>query len=84
MQLFLHLLIFHRRPLPLVGFTQKRWTILSVISYRKKHQIWSAFAERTAEEQVKFPALMGAAFFKKYNDENGTFPPPQFKDAAVI
>lgn len=41
------------------------------------------FAERTAEEQVKFPALMGAAFLKKYNDENGTFPPPQFKDAAA-
>ena len=41
------------------------------------------FAERTAEEQVKFPALMGAAFLKKYNDENGNFPPPQFKDAAA-
>ncbi len=42
------------------------------------------FAERTAEEQVKFPALVGAAFLKKYNDENGTFPPPQFKDAAHL
>ena len=41
------------------------------------------FAERTAEEQVRFPTLMGAAFLKKYNDENGTFPPPQFKDAAA-
>ena len=41
------------------------------------------FAERTAEEQVRFPTLMGAAFLKKYNDENGSFPPPQFKDAAA-
>lgn len=41
------------------------------------------FAERTAEEQVKFPALIGAAFLKKYNDENGNFPPSQFKDAAA-
>ena len=41
------------------------------------------FAERTAEEQVRFPTLIGAAFLKKYNDENGTFPPPQFKDAAA-
>ena len=49
----------------------------------KASDVAGFFAERTAEEQVKFPTLMGAAFLKKYNDENGTFPPPQFKDAAA-
>ena len=49
----------------------------------KASDVVGFFAERTAEEQVKFPALVGAAFLKKYNDENGTFPPPQFKDAAA-
>lgn len=41
------------------------------------------FAERTVEEQLRFSSLVGAALFKKYNDKNGTFPPPQFKDAAT-
>ena len=49
----------------------------------KASDVVGYFAERTAEEQVKFPTLIGAAFLKKYNDENGTFPPPQFKDAAA-
>ena len=49
----------------------------------KASDVVGFFAERTAEEQVKFPTLIGAAFLKKYNDENGTFPPPQFKDAAA-
>ena len=38
----------------------------------KASDVVGFFAERTAEEQVKFPALVGAAFLKKYNDENGT------------
>ena len=41
------------------------------------------FAERTVEEQLRFSSLVAAALFKKYNDKNGTFPPPQFKDAAT-
>ena len=35
------------------------------------------------DTQAKFPVFIGAAFLKKYNDKNGTFPPPQFKDAAT-
>ena len=31
----------------------------------KASDVVGFFAERTAEEQVKFPALMGAAFLKK-------------------
>ena len=49
----------------------------------KASDVAGFFAERTAEEQVKFPTLMGAAFLKKYNELTGTFPPPQFKDAAA-
>ena len=49
----------------------------------KASDVTGFFAERTAEEQVKFPTLMGAAFLKKYNELTGTFPPPQFKDAAA-
>ena len=33
---------------PFGRFIQKRWTILSAISYRKKHQMWSAFCRKNS------------------------------------
>ena len=31
---------------PVAGSYKKRWTILSAISYKKKHQMWSAILQK--------------------------------------
>ncbi len=41
---------------PLGRFIKKRWIILSAISYRKKHQMWSAFLQKgQPKNRLNFP-----------------------------
>ena len=53
-------------------------------AYREaKANLYGMGSDILIDSQAKFPVFIGAAYLKKYNDENGTFPPPQFKDAAA-
>lgn len=65
MRLFLLLLIFPPEATPLGRFMKKALdNPVSNFVQEKASDVVGFFAERTAEEQVKFPALVGAAFLK--------------------
>lgn len=48
-----------------------------------KANLYGMGSDILIDTQAKFPVFVGAAFLQQYNKDKGTFPPPQFKDAAT-
>ena len=53
-------------------------------AYREaKANLYGMGTDILIDSQAKFPVFIGATILKEYNKDRGTFPPPQFKDAAA-
>ena len=54
-------------------------------AYREaKANLYGMGTDILIDSQAKFPVFIGATILKEYNKDRGTFPPPQFKDAAAL